>query len=59
MDTLRFYANTPYRVAFLALLLGKLSPQVTERALQSVSNGKVNLFAHTTKIFVNIAIGKT
>ena len=54
-DTLRFL----YMQAALALPLGELSPQVTKRALQSVLNGKVNLFAHTTKIPVNISVGKS
>ena len=43
----------------LALPLGELSPQVTERVLQPVSNGKVNLCAHTVKISVNIPVGKS
>ena len=34
----------------LALPLGELSPQVTERVLQPFSNDKINLCAHTTKI---------
>ena len=42
--------------AALALPMGELSPQVTERALQPVLNGKVNLFAYTTKIVVDIQI---
>ena len=45
MDTLRFAYGLR---AALALPLGELSPQVTERALQSILNGCVNLFAHTT-----------
>ena len=44
--------------ARIALPLGELSPQVTERVLQPVLNGKVNLFAHATKISVNITVGK-
>ncbi len=47
------------QAAFLALPLGELSPKVTERAFLPVSNGKINLFAHTTKISVNITVGKT
>ena len=34
----------------LALPLGELSPQVTERVVQSFLNNKINLYAHTTKI---------
>jgi len=45
--------------AALALPLGELSPQVTERGLQQFLNGKINLFAYTTKIPVNILIGKS
>ena len=43
----------------LALPLGELSPQVTERALQPVLNDNVNLFTHTTKIPVNVPIGES
>ena len=43
----------------LALPLGELSPQVTERALQPFLNSKINLCAHTTKIFVNIPVGES
>ena len=43
----------------LALPLGELSPQVTERALQPVLNSNVNLFAHATKIPVDIPVGKS
>ena len=43
----------------LALPLGELSPQVTERVLQPVLDGNVNLFPHTTKIPVNIPVGKS
>ena len=58
-DTLHFlYPDIRLQVA-LALPLGELSPQVTERALQPVLNGNVNLFAHTTKIPVNISVGKS
>ena len=32
---------------------------MTERGLQPVLNGNINLFAHTTKIPVNITVGKT
>ena len=45
--------------AALALPLGELSPQVTERALQSTLNGNVNLFAYTMKRPVNISVGKS
>ena len=53
-DTLRFLCPYIRLQAALALPLGELSPQVTERVLQPVMNGNVNLFAHTTKIPVNI-----
>ena len=43
----------------LALPLGELSPKVTERAFLPVLNGKINLFAHTAKISVNIPVGKS
>ena len=43
----------------LALPLGELSPQVTERVLQSFSNDKINLCAHTTKIPVDIPVGES
>ena len=43
----------------LALPLGDLSPQVTERVLQSFSNDKINLCAHTTKISVDIPVGES
>ena len=43
----------------LALPLGDLSPQVTERVLQSFSNDKINLCAHTTKIPVDIPVGES
>ena len=46
------------QAAFLALPLGELSPKVTERAFLLVLNGNINLFAHTTKISVNITVGK-
>ena len=46
------------QAAFLALPLGELSPEVTERVLQTLLNGYINLFAHTTKISVNIPVGK-
>ena len=45
--------------ASLALPLGELSPKVTERVLQTLLNGKINLFAHTTKISVDIPVGKS
>ena len=53
IGTLRFLYGLQ---AALALPLGELSPQVIERALQPVLDGKVNLFAHTTKIPVNIPV---
>ena len=43
----------------LALPLGELSPKVTERALQAVLNGDINLCAHAAKIPINISVGKT
>ena len=43
----------------LALPLGELSPQVTERVLQSFSNDEINLRAHTTKIPVDIPVGES
>ena len=44
------------RKTALALPLGELSPQVTERVLQSILDGKVDLFAHTMKISVDIPV---
>ena len=43
----------------LALPLGELSPQVTERVLQPFSNDKINLCAHTTEIPVDIPVGES
>ena len=43
----------------LAPPLGELSPKVTERALQALLNGNINVFAHTAKISINISVGKT
>ena len=43
----------------LALPLGELSPQVTERVLQPFSNDKIDLCAHTTKISVDIPVGES
>ena len=43
----------------LALPLGELSPQVTERVLLPFSNDKINLCAHTTKIPVDIPVGES
>ena len=43
----------------LALPLGELSPQVTERALQPFLNHKINLCAHTAKIPVDIPVGES
>ena len=39
--------------------MGELSPQVTERVLQPLSDGKVNLIAHTTKLSVNLSVGES
>ena len=56
IETLHFlYPYIRLQIA-LALPLGELSPQVTERALQPILNGNVNLFAHTTKIPVDIPV---
>ena len=43
----------------LALPLGELSPQVTERALQPLLNDKIDLFTHITEIPVNIPVGES
>ena len=43
----------------MALPLGELSPQVTERVLQPFLNHKINLCAHTTKIPVDIPVGES
>ena len=43
----------------LALPLGELSPQVTERVLHPFLNDKINLCAYTTKIPVDITIGES
>ncbi len=43
----------------LALPLGELSPQVTERVMQPFLNDKIDLFAHSTKIPVDIPVGKS
>ena len=43
----------------LALPLGELSPQVTERVLQPFSNDKINLFTHITEIPVDIPVGES
>ena len=43
----------------LALPLGELSPQVTERVLPPLLNNKINLCAHTTKIPVDIPVGES
>ena len=47
------------QTASLALPLGELSPKVTERALQALLNGNINLCAYTTKTPVDIPVGKT
>ena len=43
----------------MALPLGELSPEVTERAWQSFLNGKINLCAHTAKIPVDLPVGES
>ena len=43
----------------LALPLGELSPQVTERVLQPFSNDKINLCTHITEIPVYIPVGES
>ena len=43
----------------LALPLGELSPQMTERALQPLLNDKIDLFTHITEIPVNIPVGES
>ena len=43
----------------MALPLGELSPLVTERGLKPFLNEKINLCAHTTKIPIDIQIGKS
>ena len=43
----------------MALPLGELSPQVTERALQPFSNDKINLCTYTMKIPVDIPVGES
>ena len=58
IDTLRFLCPYIRLQAALALPLGELSPEVTERTLQPALNGNVNLFAHTTKIPVNVPVGE-
>ena len=58
-DTLRFLYPYIRLQAALALPLGELSPQVTERVVQPVLNGNVNLFAHTMKIPVDIPVGES
>jgi len=58
-DALHFLYPYIRLQAALALPLGELSPQVTERALQPGLNGNVNLFAHTTKIPVDIPVEKS
>ena len=56
-----FFTSTYYVMGYspLALPLGELSPQVTERALQPFSNDKINLCAHTAKILVDIPVGES
>ena len=43
----------------LALPLGELSPQVTERVLQPFSNDNINLCTHITEIPVDIPVGES
>ncbi len=43
----------------LALPLGELSPQVTERVLRPFSNNKINLCTHITEIPVDIPVGES
>ena len=43
----------------LALPLGELSPQVTERALQPFSNDNINLCTHITETPVYIPVGES
>ena len=43
----------------MALPLGELSPKVTERALQSFLNGKINLCAHAAEISVDLPVGES
>ena len=59
IDTLHFLYPYIRLQEVLALPLGELSPQVTERVLQPFLYGNVNLLAHTTKIPVNIPVGKS
>ena len=56
-----FHMPTCYVTGYrpLALPLGELSPQVTERVLQPFLNNKINLCAHTTKIPVDIPVGES
>ena len=62
-DTLHFlyyYDHMARLQAFpLALPLGELSPKVTERALQALLNGNINLFTHAAKISVDVSVGKS
>ena len=56
-----FFMPTYYvkRCSPLALPLGELSPQVTERVLQPFSNDKINLCTHITEIPVDIPVGES
>ena len=62
-DTLHFlhyYDRMVQLQAFpLALPLGELSPKVTERALQALLNGNINLCTHAAKIPVDVSVGKS
>ena len=62
-DTLHFlhyYDHMARLQAFsLALPLGELSPKVTERALQALLNGNINLCTHAAKIPVDVSVGKS
>ena len=59
-DTLHFlhyYDHMAQSQAFsLALPLGELSPKVTERALQALLNGNINLCTHAAKIPVDVSV---
>ena len=56
-----FHMPTCYVTGYrpLALPLGELSPQVTERVLQPFSNDKINLCTHITEIPVYIPVGES
>ena len=56
-----FHMPTCYVTGYrpLALPLGELSPQVTERVLPPFLNHKINLCTHTTKIPVDLPVGES